>query len=110
MKDMIDRQEAIEALGKRPGLAGDCEWEIAARKQYDADRVAIESVPSAQPERKTGRWEWDEESGSFLCSECNSGYRDQPTLMGKPLFEYCPMCGADMKKEKENDLQSICMP
>ena len=55
MKDLIDRQEAIEALGKRPGLAGDCEWEIAARKQYDADRVAIESVPSAQPERKTGR-------------------------------------------------------
>ena len=52
MADLIDRQAAIDALGKRPALAGKCEWEMAARKQYDADRAAIESVPSAQPEQK----------------------------------------------------------
>ena len=52
----------------------------------------------AVPVRR-GRWEWD--GGAFVCSACGSGYEGQPTMMGKPMFEFCPVCGADMRKDGE---------
>ena len=51
-------------------------------------------------ERKKGKWIWDDEMGVFLCSSCKNGWKDQPTLMGKPLFEWCPVCGAEMEVEE----------
>lgn len=55
---------------------------------------AVKAIPSA--DRPRGKWVKDNE-GTFICSACGSGYKDQPTLMGKPLFEWCPFCGARMK-------------
>lgn len=51
-------------------------------------------------DRPRGEWFKDEE-GTFICSACGSGYKDQPTLMGKPMFEWCPLCGARMKGEDD---------
>ena len=48
MNDLINRQAAIDALGDRPEVWTDSDYEIAQRNQYDADRLAIETVPSAQ--------------------------------------------------------------
>jgi len=39
-----------------------------------------------------GRWEWNGEA--FICSACGNGHKGQPTIMGQPMFEFCPMCGA----------------
>ena len=47
-------------------------------------------------EQKKGRWEQDK-LGTFLCSNCHSGFKEQPTCMGRPMFEYCPICGAKME-------------
>lgn len=47
-------------------------------------------------DRPQGKWFKDDE-GTFICSACGSGYKDQPTIMGKPMFEWCPICGAKMK-------------
>ena len=55
---------------------------------------AVKEMPDE--ERKTGRWLKDGEN-DFLCSVCNNGYKDQPTCMGKPMFMFCPCCGAFMK-------------
>lgn len=44
-----------------------------------------------------GRWEWNGEA--FICSACGNGHKGQPTIMGQPMFEFCPMCGADMRKD-----------
>lgn len=44
----------------------------------------------------TGEWIPSDTDG-FVCSVCRNGYRNQPTFMGKPMFEYCPVCGAHMK-------------
>ena len=44
-----------------------------------------------------GRWEWNGEA--FICSACGSGHKGQPTIMGQPMFEFCPMCGARMDGE-----------
>ena len=45
----------------------------------------------AVPVRR-GRWEWNGEA--FICSACGNGHKGQPTIMGQPMFEFCPMCGA----------------
>ena len=50
MDDLISRQAAIDALGERPMVWMDSDYEIAQRNQYDMDKLAIETVPSAQPE------------------------------------------------------------
>lgn len=54
-------------------------------------------------DRPQGKWIASEADG-YLCSVCRNGYRNQPTCMGRPMFEYCPFCGARMDRErKEND-------
>ena len=50
MSNLIERQAAIDALGERPMVYMDSNYEIAQRNQYDKDRLAIETVPSVQPE------------------------------------------------------------
>jgi len=44
-----------------------------------------------------GRWIKSNAEG-FVCSVCRNGYKNQPTLMGEPMFEYCPVCGARMDR------------
>ena len=46
--DLISRQAALDALGERPMLwINNDEYTLGARNQYDMDRLAIETVPSA---------------------------------------------------------------
>lgn len=61
------------------------------------------NCPLREEERKRGKWIWDDEMGVFLCSSCKNGWKDQPTLMGKPLFEWCPVCGAMMSKGEDDE-------
>ena len=63
--------------------------------------VDVMELPSVQPSRK-GHWikrnenifnykdEW------YVCSECNVIINDMPTCIGKPMYEFCPSCGASM--------------
>lgn len=37
----------------------------------------------------------------FECSSCGSGWKNMPTVMKKPAFDYCPFCGVRM--EDKND-------
>lgn len=53
---------------------------------------------SAQPEHKKGKWIACPELGwgeQYKCSEC--GEKTVATIMGKPRFKFCPMCGAEMR-------------
>lgn len=50
-ESLIERQAAIDALGERPVVWTDKIYYIlGARNQYDMDRLAIETVPSARQE------------------------------------------------------------
>ena len=76
MSDLIDRQAAIEACGG-----------------YLVPANIIKQLPSAKP--KKGRWiSADAIFGGvpFYCSECGENTRD--TVMGKPRWKFCPMCGS----------------
>ena len=49
MDDLISRQAALDALGERPMLWTDDDYYVlGGRNQYDSDRLAIETLPSAQ--------------------------------------------------------------
>ena len=51
MADYIDRQAALDALGERPLVwTEDDYYSLGARNQYDGDRLAIETIPSADVE------------------------------------------------------------
>lgn len=67
-----------------------------------ADVVMDENrFPSAQPERKTGKWIFvrDEEAGNalYMCSECGKGDIHAPEVK----VSYCWNCGADMRGEQD---------
>jgi len=111
MGDYISRRAAIDAINR------------AVTKE--AARWSVEELPSAQPEPpeecercmmehtdemekleaelamaqpKRGRWiSADAIFGGvpFYCSECGENTRD--TVMGKPRWNFCPNCGADMR-------------
>lgn len=47
--DLISRKAAIEALGERPLVwTDDDQYTLGERNQYDIDRLAIETLPSAE--------------------------------------------------------------
>lgn len=49
MSDFISRKAAIDALGERPMVwTDDDQYALGERNQYDIDRLAIETLPSAQ--------------------------------------------------------------
>lgn len=77
--------------------------------------IAIGKVcdaPTIEPERKRGKWKpFDLTWGRsiYACTACQTGL-EVPTEMGKPMYNYCPYCGADMREDGEQDGKSeICV-
>lgn len=91
MTDTIERQAVIDLLKQMRKDGNMVPWE--GKNVFDR----IRKLPTAQIERTKGHW-IKSDKGVFLCSVCHSGYKNQPTCMGKPMFEFCPICGADMSE------------
>ena len=73
----------------------DTECHRAIRTALRMLRKDLRKLPSAQPERKTGRWnDVTKSGGCFLyeCSECKNLFLVD--------FNYCPNCGADMRERR----------
>lgn len=102
MDDLISRQQAIDAIcehGTDLERRGITILAVANHKQATVD--LLENLPSAQPERKMGRWlpdNTDYYRTKFICSVC--GESEEVPTMGfgyAPMWGYCPNCGAMMK-------------
>jgi len=101
MSDLISRQAAIDAC-------------IRVREHRAYDEIEeIKGLPSAQPERKKGKWiknpEYigDDISGfidnHFSCSECKK--EAEINSWGfYILSDFCPHCGADMKEGEKSEI------
>lgn len=88
MSDLIDRQAAIDAID-----TGNLHRGIV-----DALQNIISELPSAEPERKRGRWIIDHEY--IDCSICRrEKWSRVPYENLVKRFRYCPNCGADMRGE-----------
>lgn len=85
----MTNKEAIRILTEMPiSTMSDLTFE----EIFDALNLAIKALENERP-----KGEWIKNPvGIFICSKCGSGYNDQPTCMGEPMFEFCPCCGAEM--------------
>jgi rubrerythrin len=89
--DLISRQAAIDAIHCDITVTGRQNAElVAATIGAFADR--IKALPSAQPERKKGRWKVT--PVYIKCSECGESFMLIPQ-------NYCPHCGAKMEGEQD---------
>ena len=152
MRDLIDRQATIEALGERPRFSTGGGYEMGVKEQYDRDLLAIinmpsaqleeiretgisrygvaawldnmgytklayavmdkDRFPSAQPERKRGKWVFYEDRApvwdiagektwarAYKCPECGFVHS---VIEDFGQYAFCPNCGAD-KREVDDE-------
>lgn len=92
VRDLISRDAAIDAVSEAcfelRGVFGRCE-------------DALKALPSAQPERKKGRWIKVNGKTAINCSAC---YHCSWSLSFEDTvkrFNFCPNCGADMRGEQD---------
>jgi len=105
MDDTISRQAAIDALdvlcqehrykipGKRETYS---QYNEAWQDALDRAEGAIFNLPSAQPERKKGKWIYNSPV-TMKCNQCGLVIKDWDWHR----FKYCPNCISDMKGEQD---------
>ena len=95
MKDHIEREATLNAiLDMHCKADGDgYVWILLG----DAVR-RIDNLPSAEPERKKGKWIWDDEG--YHCSECWFHAHGNTLECMDGTYRFCPSCGAEMEAER----------
>lgn len=106
--DVIYRQAAIDAICAVCG--NDCDKsEFVYNAPQDEqvilcpEHYCLCNLPSAQPERKTGRWICGDTGlmvTEYKCSECGRTVRDDTGYDVYKDYPYCH-CGAEMRKDGE---------
>ena len=102
MSDLISRKAVIDAVSTYGSIWIEYDesmsrHEIAQKALESAKGTMIriiKELPSAQPERKTGRWILDR-SGKYCCNKCMEPCATY--MMMKPRDKFCKMCGAKME-------------
>ena len=94
MSDLIRREDAIEALYEaiRTELKGPF---------TDSMSLAVvmgNNIPSAEPERKRGKWIYEGKRGRFPACKCSiCGHYENADWAMLQGANFCPNCGADMR-------------
>ena len=90
MNDLISRQEAIDAL----------HMHLMYRMGTDSNKKRLDdwinNLPSAQPERKMGKWIYNSPV-TMKCDQCGFVIKDWDWHR----FKFCPNCDCDMRGEQE---------
>ena len=98
MSDLIRRGDVLDALIEKGQKSKRYEWGDRWELNLYEIKEAVESVPSAESERKTGKWIEDETGNGFwTCSAC--GFVSE-AFGADILYHYCPSCGAYLKGDK----------
>lgn len=99
--------ESIEHI---PGWSGNYSHQHCVEMGTRASQCPLCELPSAQPERKNGKWIIKDNPGTgwyrVTCSECGEDVTSTAPCIGfypnaKVTWDYCPNCGADMRGELE---------
>lgn len=102
MSDLIDRQAAIEAINKA----------FVRVFEEKLGESVLKDVPSAQSERKTGKWTKEIKHHKDQYQEFNYCEIRCSVCGGRPekawhLTRFCPNCGCAMELFKEETNESI---
>ena len=101
MSDLISRKEMLRSYQElcRNISCSECSFYFGDTLTGDCLLEKwIHSLPSAEPERKTGKW-IDQDEGAFYPIECSECHKE-PLLdaYGDYVYsDFCPNCGADMR-------------
>ena len=106
MSDLIEKQKAVDAIQHRADIV-DSVYSAFWEGLIIAQDI-VKNIPSAEPERKTGKWidgilyqDFDEsEWEKVKCSVCKNFVVKQ-IFYHDNKYHYCPYCGADMRGEHE---------
>ena len=90
MDDLISRQVAIDCE-YQVKIINDIEYVMLSEVQ-----MKMRKLPSAQPERKKGKWIDYTDDGYVECPFCHSATNCDGN---KDELHYCFSCGADMRGE-----------
>lgn len=94
MAEYFDTKAAINALVR---LNNDSDMPTDWHKGVSSALSCLYRVPTVQPERKKGKWEWsefisfNEQLKLPSCSLCRFVFTSR--------YNYCPNCGAEMEAE-----------
>ena len=110
MSDLIDRQQAIDAIADHIRFDAMIESNDASKDIDDYRPIAknfLRYVPSAEPVRMKGRWIYGESGeghDGYFCSQCGNFvpwiYKEFDIDFIKE-FKFCPNCGASMSEGEE---------
>ena len=104
MSRLIRYDDAIERLGAHLMANAQIDWGGTASTDIEdwkelADMI-LNGVPTIDAVSVVhGEWKpFDQAWGRqiWYCTACETSMH-MPTKMGKPMYEYCPYCGAKMK-------------
>ena len=104
--DLIDRRTLMKEFSDFVRASNNSDF--AQTPTWNDAVSLVESMPSAQPERKTGRWIIKDNPGTgwyrITCSECGEDVTSTAPCIGfypnaKVMWNYCPDCGARMEGE-----------
>ena len=105
--DLISRTETVEQLqGVLDVTIPITDYDDGYIDGVEVGVSTVSTMPPAQPERKKGEWLPDNNNAyemRFVCSCCKES-EVVPTIgftKYKPLWDFCPNCGADMRGEKD---------
>ena len=103
MDDTISRQAAIDAFdGVKVDEENCTEYDIGYNDGIDFAVSRLSVLPSAQPERKTGKLIYESAYNWFRCNVCKKIYPPEflqyfDSCQYQPGFNFCPNCGAKME-------------
>lgn len=95
MSDLISRERAISELVNMVTDHYKDEPFHGLMLHWTEIKAMLESLPSAEPERKKGKWIIDRH-GNWACDQCGN----DPYHCNMENMNFCPNCGADMRGEK----------
>ena len=90
MSDLISREATKMIITMKP-----YDWSNITERREMLNE--IDNLPSAEPERKTGRWQRRKGSDCWECSVCHAVMESDDIV--RHNFYYCYHCGADMMNE-----------
>lgn len=110
----MNRKDVIENLknrlndlhnGYQTYLEHGGKQDIETESDIEALNMAIEALQ--EPERKKGQWEDFDYDNSYLCTSCGEIWTLNDGTPEENNMNYCPNCGADMRKNEEELKQAL---
>lgn len=99
--DCISRQAALDALRMDISIIPFAKAREYVREAIETIYNRLEKLPPAQLERKKGKWIVIIKFEDCYFAKCNECKVTQVFYYNKPLTNFCPNCGAEMRCEQD---------